>query len=550
MDNKEKELNGESLCAEPEKEKKAKKKTKKQKSLRSQFALKKGGYSAAIIALVLAALILLNWLVSTLGDRFHLEFDMSPEKINSMSAENIEYIESIKDEVSVTVCSAEKTYADYMDAYAQNYYGISDGHDYFEQTVSLLEKYKSYNKNIKIEYVDPQSSEFTAVSQKYPNAGIVYGDIIVNCVKNDNERYKKLGFSDIYSLNTDDTYAAYGYSTSTIAGNNLETALTGAISYCVSQKTSKVAVFTGHSSDDYSSGYLELLKANNFEVDVLAANVITEIPDGYDAIVIMAPTGDFLDSELDAISAFLENGGKLSKGLIYFADSTCPSLPNLESLLSQWGINVKSGLLFETYAGNTIQDEPMTMGMYPNEEADEESDFDNSILKDIGFCLTGYNVPLETGSPADSLVKVNAVMNTLETAVVAPVGASSSWSDYTDADKKQYQSVIEAKKSDYNSDNERIASYVYAFGSIEYIQSEWAENSRVSNKNLVLACTERATGADNGGMKFISKTITNESFSDAVTEGGIKTVRVIFIGILPVLVIALGIFVYVKRRNA
>ena len=549
MDNKEKEINGESVSEESVKQK-TKKKKKTKNSLRSQFALKKGSYSAAIIVLVLVALILLNWLVSTLGDRFHLEFDMSPEKINSMSSENIDYIKGIKDEVSVIVCSAEKTYADYMDAYAQNYYGISDGHSYFEQTVGLLEKYKSYNKKIKIEYIDPQSSEFTAVSQKYANSGIVYGDMIVSCTKNGNERYKKLGFSDIYSLSTDDTYAAYGYSVSTIAGNNIETALTGAIAYCVSQKTSKVAVFTGHSSNDYSSSYLELLKANNFEADVMASNVINDIPDSYDAIVIMAPTGDFIDSELDAISAFLDNGGKLSKGLIYFADSCCPSLPNLESLLSQWGVDVKSGLLFETYAGNTIQDDPMTMGMYPSENNDEESGFDNAILKDIGFCLTGYNVPLQIGSPADSSIKVNAVMNTLETAVVAPVGASSSWDGYSDSDKKQYQSVIEAKKSDYNSDNERITSYVYAFGSIEYIQSEWAENSRVSNKNLVLACTERATGADNGGMKFVSKTITNESFSESVTESGVKVIRVIFIALLPVLVVILGVFVYIKRRNA
>lgn len=525
-----------------------KNKEKNTKKLRSQFALKKGGYSVVIIALVLAALILLNWLVSVLGDRFHLEFDMSPEKINSMSKENIEFIEGVKDEVNVTVCADEETYPSYMASYAGNYYGISGADSYFEQTVSIINKYKSYNKKIKISFVDPQSSEFTAVAQKYPNSGISYGDIIVSSNKGENERYKKLGFTDIYNLQTDDTYAAYGYSTSTISGNNIETALTGAIAYCTSSKTSKVVIYTGHSADDYSSSYVKLLKDNNIEVDVLTDKVITSIDNEYDAVVIMAPTGDFLDSELNAISAFLDNGGNLSKGLLYFADSTCPSLPNLESLLSQWGIEVKSGLLFETNPNNTIGDDPMTMGMYP--AGDENEDFDNSILKDISFCLTGYNVPLTLGTPADNLIKANAVMNTLGSTVIAPVGSKADYSDYTDSDKKQYQSLIEAKKENYNSDNEKIESYVYAFGSIEYIQSEWAENSRVSNKNLVLACTERAAHADDSGISFISKTITDESYSESVTESGIRTIRIIFVGLVPIIMIAIGILVFVRRKNA
>ena len=521
---------------------------KKPGSLRSQFLIKKGGYSLAITALVLAALIILNWLVSTLSDRFHLEYDISPDKINSMDSDNIKYIESIEDEVVVTVCSAKDTYASNMDSYAESYYGISDGHKYYENTVTLLDKYRSYSKKIKIEYIDPQSVEFTAVSQEYPNINLVYGDVIVSCEKNGNKRYKRLDFSDIYSLYTDETYSAYGYTVSSITGNNIESALTSAIAYCISQKTSTAMVLTGHSSTDYSSGYVELLKANNFEVDVFADNVINDIPDSYDIVVIMAPTGDFLDDEIKALESFLDSGKGASKGIMYFADPTSPSLPNLEGFLSQWGIDIEEGLLFETYSGNTMGD-PVTMGMYPNSSENEQDEFDSSIISDIDFCLTGYNVPLKTGTPTDSLVKVNAVMNTLETVVVAPVGASASWDGYTDSDKAQYQSVIESKKLYYNAENEPITSYIYAFGSVEYIQSEWAENSRVSNKNLVLACTERASGSDNGGMQFVTKKITNESYSDSVTESSTRVIRIIFMFIIPILTVAAGIFVYIRRRN-
>ena len=52
--------------------------------------------------------------------------------------------------------------------------------------------------------------------------------------------------------------------------------------------------------------------------------MIGSISDEYDAVIIAAPTTDFLGSELDAISDFLENDGKLGKGLIFFARPILP----------------------------------------------------------------------------------------------------------------------------------------------------------------------------------------------------------------------------------
>ncbi|MBO7519975.1 MAG: Gldg family protein, partial [Clostridia bacterium] len=310
MNNNETEINKEVKEVETKTEKRPEKekKSKKQKALRSQFLFKKGGYSIAIIALVLAALVLLNWLVSSLGERFHLEFDMSPQKVNSMDADNIKFLEGVKEKVTVTVCADEDNYASYMNSYAQEYYGISDGGDYFDQTATLIKKYSSYNENITVDFIDPQSSEFMEVYRNYSNAGVTYGSIIVSSKKGENNRYKILNFADIYELQTDDTYAAYGYTTSTIEGNNVETALTGAIAYCVSSKTPKIAIYTGHSADDYSQSLSKLLQDNNFEVAVLTEKIIGTIPEEYDAVAVLSPTVDFIDSELDNLSSFLDNG--------------------------------------------------------------------------------------------------------------------------------------------------------------------------------------------------------------------------------------------------
>ena len=113
------------------------------------------------------------------------------------------------------------------------------------------------------------------------------------------------------------TYAAYGYSQSTVSGNSVETAVTSAIAYVTSSKTKKVALLTGHSKIDYTADYQKLLKANNYEIETISDNIVGKISSDFDAVIIAGPTTDFIGSELDNLSDFLDNDGKLGKGLLF-----------------------------------------------------------------------------------------------------------------------------------------------------------------------------------------------------------------------------------------
>ena len=175
--------------ATPKENKKVKKvrKAKKVKKLKNQALLRKGGFSIAITAAVLAGIILFNVLVGALSDRFVLEFDMSAEKENSMSEENIDYIKGLETEIEIIVCATPDDYVEgYMDYYAQKLYSITgDATDYYKQTITLLDKYPAYNDKIILNYVDTQASEFTEISSKYSNESLSYGDIIVSCTENE-----------------------------------------------------------------------------------------------------------------------------------------------------------------------------------------------------------------------------------------------------------------------------------------------------------------------------------------------------------------------------
>lgn len=530
------------------KSKKAKKdkkpKNEKAKKIKNQALLKRGSYSLAITAAVVAGAIILNILVGALTDRFVLEFDMSLNKDNSISEENIEYIKGIEDKVTVTVCADEETYSSYMGYYAQQYYSVSDdaATSYYDQTVTLVNKYADYNKNITVNFVDTQSTKFTEISSKYSSEKLMYGDIIISTEKDGAEKHKIISYDDIYYLYEDTTYASYSMSFYTVSGNNIETALTSAISYVTSDKIKRAAIITGHSATDYTATYQTLLKDNNYETEIISDSLVTEISSEYDLVVIPCPSTDFIGTELDAVSEFLDNDGKLGKGLIFVADVTAPYLTNLYDFLEQWGIVVEDGILFETNSSNHMADDPTTLGSYTTEADD--------ILSGMSVCITGYNAPMYAGFESEGGITVTSFMETPDSVVAAPKGVDASWTEADNYETDTYSTVIQAAKSDYDEDNNPITSYVTAFSSTHFLESEYSEYSSVSNKDVLFAVSERGAGADKTDISFVSKYIDEESFADQVTEASSNTMRIIFMIILPIICIAAGIYIYIKRRNA
>ena len=519
-------------------------KLNKKEKIKNQLLFKRGTYSLVITAVVLVGIIAFNVLLSVLSNRVMLEYDMTSDKINTISEENIRFIKKIDKEVTVTMCAtAEDYYGGYMNYYAQNLYGVTEDYsNYYKQTVSLIEKYSTYNNKIKVKFVDTQDSAFTDITSRYSKEKLNYGDIIVSCTQNDNERYKIIGFKDIYQITEDDSYAAYGYTFSTVTGNKIETALTSAISYATSSQIKKVAFITGHSKTDYSASYRELLKTNNYEVDIIADTMISKISDEYDAIFIVAPTKDFLENELDAISKYLDNGEKYEKGLVFFGDATAPYLPNLYSFLEEWGIEVGEGILFETDSNNFMPDTPTVMGSYPAS--------DDKLTSNIEICITGYNLPLKAAYESYQTNKVTTIVETPDTVVNAPVGTANNWKGADKYEKEAFSSVIQCERVAYDDDNNLIANYVIAFSSFEFINSEYAEYESVGNKNIAFAAAERAVGAEDSGISFVAKVITNESFSTSVTETAVNLIMIIFMVALPVICIAAGIYVYIRRKNS
>lgn len=519
----------------------------KSEKVKNKHLFKRGGYAVAIIALVIAVAIILNVLVGLLASRVTLEYDMTSEKRNSISAENAEYIKTVEKDITVYVLapSAEEYYGGGMAQAAQASMFYANTSEYYVQTTVLLEQYERLNSKIKIEYIDPNGTEVGAIVSKY-GVNYSYGDILVTCdfesEGNKFENDRSLTLADIYTFEENNEYAAMGITMYEINGSCLETSLTSAIAAVTSTETLNVGIVTSHSSSGIYDYYKKLLGMNNFEVTEITDTLITSISSDFDAIVIAAPNKDFAKEELTAISKYLENDGNLGKNLIFYGDSSYQTLPNLYNFLAEWGITVEEGIVFETSDNFRGTDYSTYISLSAT------SDFD--FLGAGDYYASGYNIAMrETGSGYSGR-ETQTVLTTNGTSVVVPIDTDNSVAPSSALEKRKLASCILSKESEYVN-NIAVQSNVIAFSSIDFISETYALSygSVMDYDSLNVDILRSITGIDESEIVFDVKTLDATSELYVVSSASAKVMRVIFAAIIPVAILVLAFVIFFRRRN-
>lgn len=523
----------------------------KNAKIKSRYAFKHGAYAVAFTAIVIVAIIIVNVLVSALGQRFPLTLDITADKDYSVSSDNLDYIRQVKRPVTITVCSTEGDYATYMSQYVSYYYNAEDETNgkYFDQALTLLDAYTKYNSNIKVVYADPQSPDFADVQSRVASdASLSYGSLLVESTfeldGKEVYRNKVLGFEDLYAL-TDSTggyasYYGYGY---VISGSKVESAVTSAIYSVTSDKTTEVVYLSGNMEKNVLDTFTATLKDNNCNVTALDNLVGSDIPEETEVVIIAAPTGDFSAEELKKLDAFLDNDGKRGKTLLFFGSNASPDLPNLYDFLSEWGIEVSRGTLAETNANNYIQ-EPTTIGLQ-----NMGTDFTKGVNDLSRMYVASGNLPMQIGFESQGNRVTTELLASSENVVVKPVGAADDWT--TDGlPTGKYSTAILSTDTLYEQDFSEIKSHVVAFSSVNFISEYWTQfTGSVGNMELTLSLTNALSGRDADTVTFTNKTITVESFAAEVTGAAVLMIYVIFLGIVPLALIVTGVVIFIRRRN-
>lgn len=531
--------------------------TKPQK-LRNKTALKQGSFAIVFTAIVIAVAIGINAAAMVLAERVNLEVDLTPKGTNTLSEENIAYLQKVDQEVVITVCLKKEDYVDGIASVAANK-GVQDAEgsasalDYFEQTINLLSQYNKYSDNITIKYVDPYSPAFEEIKAGHEDIGV--GDIIVESIKViDGEESKKselLTFDEIYMLESVSASMYLGYASYNVVGNDIESKLTSAIYKVTSDYTPKALVLEHHCKKDNVTDYAKLLGKNNFDVDYFSDNFITEIDKDVDMLIIAEPREDFTPEEIEAISEWLNNEGLMDKGLLFFAAVDSPDTPNLDAFLEEWGIAFEDGVQYETDARAYYNGDHTHIAYFPTTANEKTEDtvlqgYNKALSKTSG-CLSANNVPISTLFKEErGRLVTPLILTAFETTVVAPLDRTSDWEPDGSFEQNQHYGVVASSQSEYDGNNKLHTSYVITFASRDFINAAWIEETK-TNTDMVLSLAKVASSVEDDGITFQMRRLEANNFEVPATALQIQIMSYIFQWGCPLVLIAAGIVIFVRR---
>lgn len=276
---------------------------------------KVGGYSFVLSLVVLAILIAVNVLASKLPTSW-TQFDISAAQLYSLTSDTKVVVTNLQQDVTI--------------------YWISQAGK--EDTViqKLLDRYQELSDHITVVKKDPDV--YPTFAQQYTEETVMNNSLVVE--SGDKNRY--ISYDNIYRYDTGSYYTTGSVSQSFDG----EGQITSAIDYVVSTDLPQVYLLSGHGEAALSETFADELERSNYEtVEDFSLLNVDAIPEECDVLLINAPTSDISDEELTMLRSYVQGGGKL---VVLSGPQENADLPNLQALLSDYGVTVNDGVVVDT----------------------------------------------------------------------------------------------------------------------------------------------------------------------------------------------------------
>lgn len=532
--------------AEAKAAKKAARLAKNGEKMKNKNLLKRSTYSIVFAVILIAVLVLVNVLSTEIAQRLPTTIDVTTDASNSLTADNIDFIKGIDEEVEIVMCATREGYTgSEMVNYAYNTYYVQENstpYNYFNQTVVLVESYPKYNSKIKVSYMDPQSPEFKTL-ESGSDISINYGDILVRSSRMVDGKMTDFSsvitFEDIYELyDASNGGAMYGMGSYVITASSIESELSGAIYTVASSDRSGIALLTGHAEKGAADALVDSLEGYNFEFAEIEGALNADALKDIRTVILVSPVSDLSASELRVLDKFLDNDGKRGKSFLVFGSTSAPATPNLDQFMEEWGIAVEDGMAYETNSKYRYQDAVLMWGQ------------DNDLVGDAGtselLCFSANNVALKQAYEESDSRTNHILMTTSPYAVVAPKGTKSGYTPPSSAKEAEIPTVMVTEDTTYDDDYDEVTSYVGYFASADFVSDAWYDYGSVGNMEYAVTVVNAISGRDSSNMYFLPKITGTTSMT--VSDSQQTAVRVVCMIVLPLVVLIGGILIWILRR--
>ena len=322
---------------------------------------------------------------------------------------------------------------------------------------------------------------------------------------------------------------------------------------------------TGHGEGTLSTTVTDLMNQNNYSLSELNLLMTTSIPEDCDLLLMYAPTTDLSDSETEMLKNYLAEGGKVT---ILLGDTNATELPNLESILEEYGIQAEDGYIADPqrcYQGNYYY-------IFP--ELSLSGDMADGISSEMVLLTNTHGMTLT--DPARDTITTTGFMSSSDSAYAVTettqeqgsftLGAVAEETISTDSGEESTDSSDESSEDssdaedgsedssedtadsseDTSSDTEEVTSRLTVISAGSLIDSQITDSfSQLENTTVFMnAVTANFDGVQNISIEPKSLQIEYNT----VQYAGLLSLLVVF-GI-PAVVLIGGFVIWFRRRKA
>lgn len=495
-----------------------KKKTKSPKAPRQKMSKARFNHTIGalvITAVVLVATILLNVVVSLMSDKLPgMSIDLTSTGAFQLSETSIKLAQNVKKDLKITFLDDK-----------QSYRSKASSNTYYAQVMAIAEEYGKYNNKISAEYISIVDNP--NFENKYPQETLSADNIIVSC----GDKYRILDQYDIFNVKS--YYSTYSY----IASSKAEEAFDGAILSVTSTESTKLAIVEDNSTEDFTY-FKNILEQNNYEL-VSVKLEQEDIPKDAKMLIVFTPEKDFSKTAAKKIRTYLENNKEYGKNMLYIPSSKTYKMPNLDEVLSDWGITVGDGLAYELES-SSVYGRNMYDGIlcYMGSNAFTSKFDDNSAP-----VISSYARPITLDSDAET----QSLLQYSSKSGVCPSDADDSY-DFTGNAKGNIIIAGYGVNGIFANDKKSSdkISTVFVFGSSTMFEKTILA-STYSDQKYILAMLSESCGRVDQEILVEAKELTQ--YDVQIDNNSASVIGLVCYVGLPIAVICAGLIVFVKRRN-
>lgn len=272
---------------------------------------KHGTYRASMVVFGCVAAVLVNLIAGKLPSQY-LKYDVSDQKLFTTGDRTAEIVKGLDEDITLYLIAQQGS----EDATLQE----------------LLDRYAGLSSHIKVETKDPVL--YPNFVSRYTSENLSENSVLVV----GQNRSKAVDYYDIYQYSMD--YSTYSSSLSSFDG---EGQITSAIAYVTAEDMPVVYTLTGHDEAELSTTVTSSIEKENIELKSLSLLTEEAVPEDAKAVIIYGAISDISEDEKNKLETYLGQGGQL----VMLPGYTDKETPNLDSLLSDYGIALAEGLVLE-----------------------------------------------------------------------------------------------------------------------------------------------------------------------------------------------------------